>query len=488
MMKVANRTVSVALVFICFLFSGCADMFGPNGGSRNIRPIKLNINNTDALVLVGGQAVKSTGDVYSPSSLMSMDENGNLSCTVFYFESEESTAEDGTLTSFEKECQESISVVPASIYDVGKYIFFKDCYFSIDKAKASESLLEAYREQGLEYAHYDYLLRKSDGALFDISGKELFRYLKQDISGGYYPVCFWDDPMGYVFDKTCFAVHNDAMYVMNNNKRIHKLTDRGDYLDIAQVTMAEDNAQRMVVDNKGNIFFSSSPEFNYFPGTQWYAYFADGGFGYFDLEKKAFHSTVHKRANGDIYVFLLKNKAFRIYADSGKLRADDVVNSSDGGKFDVKNGVVELGEHNGVISWYSVLSPAKLSFDFKTGVFSYKELGDQFKFDTGLQLGGNGVYYDVDYDDLGSTVAVTYEVIDLVNETVTPQSYTVDVEDLLNKKFKTELVDNVPVAYISGRSPKDGTTQTIQLNVITGEVKRIAGTDNREIISLLKIN
>ena len=135
-----------------------------------------------------------------------------------------------------------------------------------------------------------------------------------------------------------------------------------------------------------------------------------------------------------------------------------------------------------------MLSPAKLSFDFKTGVFSYKELGDQFKFDTGLQLGGNGVYYDVDYDDLGSTVAVTYEVIDLVNETVTPQSYTVDVEDLLNKKFKTELVDNVPVAYISGRSPKDGTTQTIQLNVITGEVKRIAGTDNREIISLLKIN
>ena len=165
-----------------------------------------------------------------------------------------------------------------------------------------------------------------------------------------------------------------------------------------------------------------------------------------------------------------------------------MVNPSEVGRFDTKNGVVELGEHDGVISWYSVKNPAKLSFDFKTGTFSSKELGDQFKFDTDLQLGGNGVYYDVDYDDLGSTVAVTYEIIDLVNEIVTPQSYAVEVEDLLNKKFKTELVDNVLVAYISGRSPKDGTTQTIQLNVITGEVKRIAGTDNREIISLLKIN
>ena len=95
-------------------------------------------------------------DIPAPYSLYNIDENGQISLSVFYFETKvshwvEVTEEDGsshweiaddedTQEIIENELQGAIQLVPSLMTDLGKYILFSGCRFNVCRSDLSEEL------------------------------------------------------------------------------------------------------------------------------------------------------------------------------------------------------------------------------------------------------------------------------------------------------------------------------------------------------------
>ena len=275
------------------------------------RPVRLDMNGVKGFAVLGndhatkantksgdqevGDTIQEPVNIPAPYSLYSINENNEISLSVFYFEV--TNNDEGLQEVLENELEGAIQLVPSLLTDLGKYILFSGCQFFVCKDNLSQEVqqtcYEIVKNLQNKYEHgtvgHEYLLRKSDGALFDITEQYLFTYYETAVSNSWVDFGMTDKlniNAGYthlltsiVEDK--YFIHNDNIYVVSKEGRgngVRKIVDKGDAIDIVRVTQ-RGNDCCAVVDKDDNVYARLNGELH--------IYLAGGGF---DMDSRYYDS------------------------------------------------------------------------------------------------------------------------------------------------------------------------------------------------------
>jgi len=133
----------------------------------------VNLNNAKALALVQegngpakapGKLLTDEGEKPQTKFLYTVDENGNMSAAIFYFNEVDSTTNTKALR---------LSI--ENIFSVGDdYLWLYGCQYDCDDinslpAEARKFVQEQIDASRTRTGHFNYLIRKTDGALFDLT-------------------------------------------------------------------------------------------------------------------------------------------------------------------------------------------------------------------------------------------------------------------------------------------------------------------------------
>ena len=546
--------------------SSCTKISMHNGAiqdrSIDARLVRLDMDGVKGFAVLGNApSTKSntkSDDIPAPYSLYNIDENGQISLSVFYFETKvshwvEVTEEDGsshwviaededTQEIIENELKGAIQLVPSLMTDLGKYILFSGCRFNVCRSDLSDELQQIcdmiienlHRRH--EYYADEYLLRKSDGALFDITEQEIFSYYWIDpyeTPSGIFTCSRLSEDIGSlesIVEDTYF-IHNDNIYVKSRNNGVYKIVDNGNAIDISRVTQNE-CFDKFVMDKDGNLYALKMGRYD---GTflELHSYLAGGGFDikYYDRLSYVDMDTDNQ---GNAYLFTKES----VHTNNGLVGKGFIVTSlADGQAHEVYN--------TGMNFWMFDTdgSPANLFWylDNFSGFFGTELLHDftlplKFQNNTFMWLfGGRGYYYggdDLSYDyymtwllkytpdqneaqivDVPDNVKSAFKAqydsmslgkvccgvrvdglnievtqIDILNETVFTNTFEIEaLSSILDQSYAIKNF-TTPTLYIRGRSNITGEPVVISVNLFTGENSASFAGDAREVVTLLRIN
>ena len=477
-------------------------------------------------------------DIPAPYSLYNIDENGQISLSVFYYDAKVTrpvkvTEEDGsshwviaddedTQEIIENELKGAIQLVPSLMTDLGKYILFSGCRFNVCRSDLSEELQQIcdmiienlHRRH--EYYADEYLLRKSDGALFDITEQEIFSYycdgsgintcsrLSEDISS-----------LESIVEDTYF-IHNDNIYVKSRNNGVYKIVDNGNAIDISRVTQNE-CFDKFVMDKDGNLYALKRP----WDGTffELHIYLAGGGFDikYYDRDSYVDMDTDNQ---GNAYLF---TKEYMITSNEVVGKGFIVTSLADGQAHEVYNTGMDfwmfdtdgssaptnlltyLENFNGQDRFVRPLKFQNNTFMWLFGVGGYyyttwllKYTPDQNEAQIVDVPDNVKSAFKAQYDSMslgkvccgvrvdGLNIEVTQ--IDILNETVFTNTFEIEaLSSILDQRY---VITNftTPTLYIKGRSNITGEPVVISVNLFTGENSASFAGDAREVVTLLRIN
>ena len=311
-----NKNVFACLLTILaamFMFSSCEWMLGSSSGDDyvyyDIKPIRMDVQGVKGFV-VAENAAASKADAdqenTAPYALYSIDEEGNIKLSVFYFEVVSMIGEDSveTTATLKREISNAFQVIPTLVSDLEKYILFSGCYFQLNTAGLSDKALkicEAFINSPEVPYNATYLIRKSDGALFDISGPDhhysyfTYRYVTTEDRGAsvegltsmidsYRENIWWQlaprlwkiSPSGKLYS---YSYAWDGSVVGGN---VYKYTDNGDAVDVMQCTQPYEKDTEasfsFLVDKADNVY--CLPQKSPVNGQGWYLdiYLANGRF------------------------------------------------------------------------------------------------------------------------------------------------------------------------------------------------------------------
>ncbi|MBQ6763397.1 MAG: hypothetical protein IJP49_11665 [Bacteroidales bacterium] len=189
-MKILSRLLSIATILACFTLVSCnKENKSPDGQESKISlsVTRADISGAVALTLCDKDVTKAT-DAEDISGLYKMDENGNLTYVVFYIE----VVTDSTGVETKTAKDMNLTIKPTWIMPYGKdFILLGGCLaeYDGDVTQLPGSLREAIERfcdcfyqfsdgnggmTGMGSPGYWYLLRKTDGKLFDLSLKIAF--------------------------------------------------------------------------------------------------------------------------------------------------------------------------------------------------------------------------------------------------------------------------------------------------------------------------
>ena len=510
-------------------------------------------------VLGNASSTKSntkSDDIPAPYSLYNIDENGQISLSVFYFETKvshwvEVTEEDGsshwviaddedTQEIIENELKGAIQLVPSLMTDLGKYILFSGCRFNVCRSDLSEELQQIcdmiienlHRRH--EYYADEYLLRKSDGALFDITEQEIFSYYC-DTGSGINTCSRLSEDIGSlesIVEDTYF-IHNDNIYVKSRNNGVYKIVDNGNAIDISRVTQNE-CFDKFVMDKDGNLYALKRP----WDGTffELHSYLAGGGFDikYYDRRSYVDMDTDNQ---GNAYLF---TQEYMITSNEVVGKGFIVTSLADGQAHEVYNTGMDFWMFDTDGS-YPPANLLRYLENFSELVWTehlYHRFTLPLKFQNNTFMwlfGGLDHYYGGDdllypyyktwllkytpdqneaqivdvpdnvksafkaqYDSMslgkvccgvrvdGLNIEVTQ--IDILNETVFTNTF--EIEALSSILDQSYVIRNIttPTLYIRGRSNITGEPVVISVNLFTGENSASFAGDAREVVTLLRIN
>lgn len=488
----------------------------------------------------GGGAVNT-----SPYSLYTIDENGELQVSIFYFEavpSEDGQVNNGTNEQVLKELTGVLQIVPSLITDLGKYILFSDCQYKIVDSEISDearAICESFIQNNV-WGHIVYMIRKSDGALFDISNQPIFSYYAYGTGGGgwWFYNCFIDnyDPTTGHGERWCHIPSftyttsvKDNLFVRGWEPNvISKIEDNGDAVTVTQVTQDYRNysqVRNFAVDKEENLyeFFGPGQRLNQ-NNAQIDIYYANGGFNAYDfksslLDTKSSHLELFDIVtdeSGASYIFLrsfcsIDNNGVHengLWVLSASLSngevtplKEDIVKSEWNGAFS-NDGLPNyhyLGYYNDCFNWY--LPSIKYEYDKPTvnptdEILSYKKTTNTWsikQISTGLMsvLSAN---YDVFTNGKksyganinGKNIEVTE--IDIVSETSRQYTLTIDMPIIVSPSFNVRMAQDVPYLTIDGRNTENGAGVSITVNLINGETNSSFAQDGRNVVSFFRIN
>ncbi len=500
------------------------DMKGVKGfavlGNHDVTRADMESGNGEIDEEVNDEVIQEPINIPAPYSLYSINENNEISLSVFYFEA--TTTNQGLQEIIENELKGVIQVVPSLLTDLGKYILFSGCQFHVCKAGLSDELQQIcdaiIENQRLKYNGYnqEYLLRKSDGALFDITEQELFTFYTNTAYGG---VSFevtsskWSSSLEAIVPNSYF-IHKDNIYVMTPLCVLQKLEDNGDAIDVSRVTQGG-LCRTALLDKDDNIFALMEDGLH--------IYRAEGGFNILYFGNGEELVSLGKDNQGNAYLFTKEyNNGFMVTSlangnpqkifTSGKEFWDEyhpqyghlelchqyLTYGPKDSAYGDSGFSYSLGYNNGTFRWffgyedfltsdYSVYVPyivqyvpAKNEVEFVEIPANVKAaLEDQYDY---MALGA--ICYGIKVD--GINIEVTK--IDISNEAVTTNSFVVEpISSIVGRKYQIAQFAT-PTLYVSGRNNINGAPAMVSINLLTGDNSASFAGDARSVVTLLRIN
>ena len=540
--------------------------------TTDARLVRLDMDGVKGFAVLGNapytKSNTKSDDIPAQYSLYNIDENGQISLSVFYYDAKVTrpvmvTEEDGsshwgmaddedTQEIIENELQGAIQLVPSLMTDLGKYILFSGCRFNVCRSDLSEELQQicdmiVERLQRSVKDEFDiwvypdicheFLLRKSDGALFDITEQKLFTYHGNgNVNHG---LPFWSDndsaSLESIVENTYF-IHNDNIYVIDSGyEGVRKIVDNGNAIDVSRVTQKE-RFDKVVMDKDGNLY-ALNMESYYGTGIELHSYLAGGGFDikYFDHDSYVDMDTDNQ---GNAYLFTkeymyntnneLVGKGF-IVTSLADGQAHEVYNTGmDFWMFDTDGSyppanLLRYLENFSELVWTEHLYhrfTLPLKFQNNTFMWLFGGLDHYY--------GGDDLLYPyyktwllkytpdqneaqiVDVpDNVKSAFKAQYDSmslgkvccgvrvdstnievtqIDILNETVFTNTFVIEaLSSILDQRY--EIINfTTPTLYIKGRSNITGEPVVISVNLFTGENSASFAGDAREVVTLLRIN
>ena len=540
--KLITHLTTVLALFI--LGSSCSNKEEPTSNSDHIdiRPVAMDMKDVKGFAIVENNTTKANSDTTTtaPYSLYSIDENGAVKLSIFYFEVITNEDEEGdiTQTELQKNISDAIQIVPSLVTDFGKYILFSGCEYQLDNTGLSDQEMGVcgrFIAENEKMSEMAYLIRKSDGALFDLSDQSLFKFnfMTNELDGiGNYWMqesgfCISDSKAKYLYGSSLISQYIPSDSYITSTKgnlfvqssKISKFVDNGDAVDVHQMT------QESTPGNSGKRFFVDVDENVYMEYWDGFAggiraieiYYTSGAYdcvnlttnvGGHDINPLVF--GMHTDKNGNIILFLSTQREERYDkygAPTGEIIESQLIAGTiTNGKFieycrtdlrDVDSWAeipfYFLSSENGEFRW---LTPGGWAEEGVIKTVTYNEDTKEFKCKVVADDLSNllNAEYDVMITGAKSYGAKVYDnyidvtEIDMISETYRQYTFNTDFTSLAVKKYVTYIINNEPYLVISGKSATSGTFTIYRINLINGENNSTFNKDGRKVTSFFRIN
>ena len=478
----------IALLSIIPLLNGCSDFLSGIGSSNySLRPAAIDLDNVTGFVVVDNSqdAATKSGTSEVSQALYSIDKNGDIKITIFYFEPVE---EDGKTPNetIMKEISNALQVVPSLVTDLGKYILFSGCQFQIvnsDISDKARNVCETFVQQNHMHPDIVYMIRKSDGALFDLTDKFFFSYSHPDWEDEkYYP--HYDSPEFYISPKSYFTSAKNNLFVNSAQPNaIFRVEDNGDAVDFRQMTQETSFCERFAIDTDENIYHTNWMNNGY--GKEIYIYGANSKFYLYKFDYEVWLIDLITDSSGVPYIFVITADREVTCARFSNCDVDIVSKKYfDNTFYNYKNHMY-LGYYDDCHKWCDYSSI--LSYNTKTNDWGLRNVSEDI-----LQvLSANHdaiVYGSKTYCATvkGSSVKVTE--IDFISETMRTYTLDVDMTSIIPTTYRGRMSHNVPYMTIEGRSPVNGASVTFTIDLINGDNNSTFAPDGRNVVSFFRIN
>lgn len=480
------------------------DITNPDNGHElsaitAIRPVRVQLDGVKSLgVVAHDPTMTKSSDLEesnTPYAMYSLDESGNVYLTIFQYEIDSPDMDADEKAEQEQIASQSVRLVPSLISDVEKYLLFTDCRLYLDEELSSEELIKAFEELGFysdesSGPQKTYLVRKSDGAIFDITDYPYFSYITPNAyvtidphsrfeyygSSTYYP--------GTMLDNRKYQLFKDgSLYISTAGGQVYKLNDSDSSIEIRQITHNNDYARYFFIDDFENLIFCS--------GYEWYAYLSGGGFTkYEDYFHMGEYTTIFVQ-NGKFYLFSGdsggRNSLVNVGIYNGTINFEQVAEfwEIDHWHYDRFYGVHDGKPVWAYISNADVFASEKITYDFATGKLTFTTLPYEFRDKHFWQVGVDLKMSGIDYVDNGNSIIISYMTLDVVTETVESQSKTVELPPMIDKNCYHDGVN----FYVTGRSTADGSEINLVISIFGDEeAEVIFGGDDRTVVTVFKLN
>lgn len=543
------RMFGMALLTIIFL-NCCSDLKPDSSSNQNlsIRPVGIDLDGVTGFVIVDNAAnTRAEGEQITtvPQSIYSIDENGNVKLSIFYFEVITSEDKNGNITQaqIQKEISEALQVVPSLVTDLGKYILFSSCNYQINDLKLSDEALQICKTfiQENYRPNMVYMIRKSDGALFDLSNQPIFSYYAFFNDSHYHFFPYYENHYDfishsgvrwpYIPSYTYVTSTNNNLFVRGAEPvAVYSIEDNGDAIDVKKKTQDYGNSdfgliQRFAVDKDENIY-----AFN--RGDGLHIYYANGGFNFYKFEPSSSVNNLDLEVldllydeSGVPYIFLISN----YHRDIEEILEDgSTFNRTEVGQLVMSaclnNGTVEpmsenlfwtydfrdhynfdsterhyyLGYYDNCYNWClrhsddtkpnPICAQYKiLSYDINTHNWTLRDVSGQL-IQTLLADYDAIAYGKKTYCAKINESSVEVTEIDFISET--SRTYILDtaMPSIVSPVYNARMTQNTPYLMIDGRNPQNGANISFTINLINGENNSTFAQDGRNVVSFFRIN
>ena len=532
-----------SIIILCsVILIGCETSSG-NGIPPQIRPAKIDLNGVRGFAIVENSSntaeTRAGGEESSCSHLLyTIDENGELHISIFYFEVVPSEGGDteNPQTEIMKEVSNALQVVPSLVSDLGKYILFSGCRYEMNNTIISDearTICKRYTENNSEQ-NMTYMIRKSDGALFDLSNQNIFTYslislvYNDGIFNGWFNYIFSSQ---YYNDSRTFGWHIPTYRYITSpkgnlftlscyNDRIYQIVDNGNAIDVKLMTQDYHTygLSRFIVDANENIYIYNRSR-HYLD-----IYLSNGRFDAIDmkyycssgLEEGPVIFDMKVDDNNIPYSFFVKE----YFDDNGELITDIIAGILSDGNYIERDKIIiseytympysgdmdspiiyphYIGYSNGDFKWLlsqEFMTKGKEFIDGTFKILTYNKDRDEWILEDIPEDLRN--IYTEKYDHLlcgiksygvnvkGNTIEINE--IDIVNNSYRQYSFDVDISFIKSQSYMATMLNETPYLFITGKSSESGADISFVINLANGENNSTFATDNRNVVSFFRIN
>lgn len=542
-MKQIVKTLSVSLLLYLLLPLCSCDYLSGNESSEasqlQIKPVRMDMEHVKGFVIAENSSAskaltKADSDTENtdPYALYSIDEEGNIKLTVFYFEIVSETGEDGEeiQSSLQHELSNAVQLIPALISDLDKYILFSGCRFQVNEECLSQEALAAC--QSLTNSNNDYyhgrtfLIRKSDGALFDFAEQDMqrssfFTYhslYKRDLQSSYTEdYTSIPDWMGFpnawhqIMPRSWTISARGNLFTSSFNPHgsgvdVYKFVDNGDAVEVIQRTQPYGGLAKagyyFAVDKADNLYFlpSNTPTSD---GNLFLDIYLDNGrFNSINLcngEELIHLMDMQADAQGNPYMFYFK----RVMETQGYNYRMVVASLADGQYQEILTHPIDINDwHEPTLNYPIFLGNIDAAMHWVYASHDSHYMYVQYQ-PTSNNFTMNDFTEDIqdmlskEYDVFGMSSKLyaakvsdqSIEVKEYNPLTGHSRQYSleVDLSSTLSRQYQF-IVMGDPYLIIDGRSTADGSYVSFKLNLLTGENNATYSTDDRKVLSFYKIN
>lgn len=515
--EIKHYFYSVLLAMVVFAITSCEGSEDKGPIEFQVKPLSIDMRGVTGFTVLENNITEGRADesdqffveYYTKSTLYSIDANGEISMTVFYFEIT-SNQEGNQISSVEKEIKNSLQIVPYLMTDLGDYVLLSGCKYQITNPNISQDAIDFcnnYLMMGKEHG-MEFLLRKSDGALFDLTDEanQINTFTYQIIYSNQDQTLFVSNGeiLARMENEDCFCsiapnsyqtTSTEKLFFLSPQATIKKIENKGNAIDITQKTQSHSAPDhiRFAVDNNENIYIYDNMNEN---AKYLQLYNSDGSYNTISLQNKRLLDFRADKLD-NLYLFTTEAKA----NGEDHLFVNTIINGENHMllECDVKTNQVEyLGFNNVEFSWLcGDITSSEIAANHDLSILTYNiaencvtksPISQQFQallegnFDI-KHIGKTSYFVNV----LESSIEVTsYNILD---DSITTTTYqTEDIKYIAGRNLN--IIDNNGDIYlhIKGRNTANGAKATFFINLATGDNSSNFAKDNRTVSSFIRIN